>query len=67
MNNIATQRIKREFKEVIKSEEVSNWFTVIFDLSILLVYSNTVLLFWETVIFRYNIIILFVMYKNVVK
>jgi len=24
MNNIATQRIKREFKEVIKSEEVPN-------------------------------------------
>lgn len=23
MNNIATQRIKREFKEVIKSEEVT--------------------------------------------
>jgi len=32
MNNIATQRIKREFKEVIKSEEV----TIVFYLSIVL-------------------------------
>jgi len=40
MNNIATQRIKREFKEVIKSEEVPNSFTVIFDKNILLVFQT---------------------------
>lgn len=48
MSNIATQRIKREFKEVIKSEEVPDDLHLInipFDNNFVLLYLNTVFLF----------------------
>lgn len=48
MNNIATQRIKREFKEVIKSEEVPDdliLFNIPFDNNFVLFYLNIVFLF----------------------
>jgi len=57
MNNIATQRIKREFKEVIKSEEV-----IIIYLSVIFIYSYIFSLSKKEIFFKNYLLFLF---KNI--